>query len=75
MLFRSSLSSNSRYGIQNPRFSNHFPGSACVQKKRQFIHKKNFVEVIYRKSNKGQEKQMASTESESRETGSKEQSD
>lgn len=46
-----------------------------MQKKRQFIHKKNFVEVIYRKSNKGQEKQMASSDAESRETGNKEQSD
>jgi hypothetical protein len=29
-----------------------------VQKKRQFIHRKNFVEVIYRKSSKGGEKQL-----------------
>ena len=46
-----------------------------MQKKRQFIHKKNFVEVIYRKSSKGQEKQMASSDSESGKSGAKEQSE
>jgi hypothetical protein len=46
-----------------------------VQKKRQFIHKKNFVEVIYRKSSKVQEKRMASSDTESREASEKEQSD
>jgi hypothetical protein len=46
-----------------------------VQKKRQFIHKKNFVEVIYRKSSKAQEKRMAASDAESTETSAKEQSD
>lgn len=46
-----------------------------MQKKRQFIHKKNFVEVIYRKSNKGPEKQMASSDADSAKSGGKEQSE
>lgn len=43
-----------------------------MQKKRQFIHKKNFVEVIYRKPSKSQDKQMASPDVDSEKTGSEE---
>lgn len=46
-----------------------------VQKKRQFIHKKNFVEVIYRKSSKSAEKQMASSDNDSGKQGSDQKSD
>jgi hypothetical protein len=46
-----------------------------VQKKRQFIHKKNFVEVIYRKSSKGPEKQLASADADSGKSDVKEQSE
>jgi hypothetical protein len=35
-----------------------------VQKKRRFIHRKNFVEVIYRKSNKAASKELGNEEAE-----------